>query len=213
MRRSIIATLFLLIVSGILHIEAQEIKELPEPKKRGGMRLMKALNQRQSSREFVDKQMSDQMLSNLLWAAFGINRPESGKRTAPSSHNVQDIQIYLTTSEGAFLYLPEKNALKEIVSEDVRSKTGKQDFVANASVNLVYVSDFSEYSEGSKQQHMVTAGTHCGFIGQNVYLFCASEDLNVVFRGWIDKKLIKKTLNLKEDQHVMYSQSVGFPKP
>jgi SagB-type dehydrogenase family enzyme len=213
MRRSIVTTLFLLIISGFLHIEAQEIRKLPEPKKRGGMRLMKALNQRQSSREFVDKQMSDQMLSNLLWAAFGINRPESGKRTAPSSHNVQDIQIYIATSEGAFLYLPEKNALKEITGEDVRHRMGKQDFVAKASVNLVYVSDFSAYSEGSKQQHMVTAGTHSGFIGQNVYLFCASEDLNVVFRGWIDKKLIKKTLNLKEHQHVMYSQSVGFPKP
>ncbi len=213
MRKPIIVTLLFFIISGFLHLEAQEIRKLPEPKKSGGMRLMKALNQRHSSREFANKEISDQMFSNLLWAAFGINRSESGKRTAPSSHNVQDIQIYAATRDGAFLYIPEKNALKEITNKDLRAKMGKQDFVKNASVNLVYVSDFSKYSEGSKQQHMVTAGTHCGFIGQNVYLFCASEGLNVVFRGWIDKELIKQTLNLKEDQHVMYSQSVGFPKP
>jgi len=212
MKRLTIISVFMLLVFGLIHAQAQEIKQLPEPHKRGGKRLMKALNQRQSSRTFADKEMNDQMLSNLLWAAFGINRPESGKRTAPSAHNVQDIQIYAATQNGSFLYLPEKNALKQITDKDVRANMGKQDFVKNASVNLIYVSDFSKYSEGSKQQHMVTAGTHCGFIGQNVYLFCASEGLNVVIRGWIDKELIANTLNLKGDQQVMYSQSVGFPK-
>ncbi|MCF8335724.1 MAG: SagB/ThcOx family dehydrogenase [Bacteroidales bacterium] len=212
MKRSIFVAVLFLMVCGLPQIQAQEIKQLPEPQKEGGKSLMKALNQRHSSRTFADKEMSDQMLSDLLWAAFGINRPESGKRTAPSAHNIQDIQIYITTRNGAYLYLPEKNALKQITDKDVRANMGMQDFVKNVSVNLVYVSDFSKYSDGSEQQHMITAGTHCGFIGQNVYLFCASEGLNCVFRGSINKELISKTLNLEENQHVMYSQSVGFPK-
>ena len=212
MKRFTLVSVFLLLVFGLIQVQGQEIKNLPEPQKRGGKRLMKAFNQRQSSRTFADKEMSDQMLSNLLWAAFGINRPESGKRTAPSAHNIQDIQIYAATENGAFLYLPEKNALKQITDEDVRANMGMQDFVEDASVNLVYVSDFSKYSNGNVQQHMVTASSHCGFIGQNVYLFAASENLNCVFRGSVDKDLVAKTLNLEEDQHVMYSQSIGFSK-
>ncbi|MFP4619793.1 MAG: SagB/ThcOx family dehydrogenase [Bacteroidales bacterium] len=206
-----ISTLFLLTL-GLTQIQAQEINQLPDPQKTGGKRLMKALDQRQSSRTFANKKMSDQMLSSLLWAAFGINRPESGKRTAPSAHNVQDIQIYVATQEGAFLYLPEKHALKRITGKDVRDVTGLQDFVEEASVNLVYVSDFSKYSDGSDQQHKEAASAHCGFIGQNVYLFAASEGLNCVFRGSVDKELITKTLNLNENQHVVYSQSIGFSK-
>ncbi|MGM0530376.1 MAG: SagB/ThcOx family dehydrogenase [Bacteroidota bacterium] len=212
MKRSIFVTAFILMTFGLLQTQAQDVRQLPEPRKSEGKPLMEALDQRESSRTFADKEMSDQMLSNLLWAAFGINRPESGKRTAPSAHNVQDIEIFVTTSDGAFLYLPEEHALKRITGEDVRANMGSQDFVENVSVNLVYVSDFSKYSEGSEQQHMNTAGTHCGFIGQNVYLFCASEGLNCVFRGAIDKELIAKTLDLDENLHVIYSQSVGFPK-
>jgi len=212
MKRLTLISVFMLLVFGLNHVQAQEIKQLPEPQKRGGKRLMKALNQRQSSRTFADKEMDDQMLSNLLWAAFGINRPESGNRTAPSAHNVQDIEIFVTTADGAYLYLPEQHALKRITEKDVRADMGSQDFVENASVNLVYVSDFSKYSDGSEQQHMVTASAHSGFIGQNVYLFCASEGLNSVFRGAINKDLIAETLNLEENLHIIYSQSVGFPK-
>lgn len=193
-------------------LQAQQNKKLPEPQKAGGAPLMKVLSERHSSREFADKALSDQMMSNLLWAAFGINRPESSKRTAPSSHNVQDIQVYAVTAEGAWRYLPEKNTLHQVNGQDVRAAMGKQEFVKDASVNLVYVSDFSKYSGDDQQLKQQAAATHCGFIGQNVYLFCASEGLNTVFRGWIDKAQIAEALNLSEDQHVMYSQSVGFPK-
>ena len=193
-------------------LEAQNIRELPEPKKIGGKHLMTTLNERQSSRTFANREMNDQMMSNLLWAAFGVNRPELGKRTAPSSRNVQDIQIYAVTKEGAFLYLPEKNALQQVNNQDVRQAMGKQDFTGKAAVNLVYVSDFSRYSGGSDPVKQATASAHCGFIGQNVYLFCASEGLHTVFRGLIDKNKIAAALNLRGNQHVIYSQTVGFPK-
>jgi SagB-type dehydrogenase family enzyme len=208
-------TKFILLLAFLLAgitMKAQDIRQLPEPVKEGGKPLMIALSERQSSRSFANRDMSDQMMSNLLWAAFGINRPEMGKRTAPSSHNVQDIQVYAVTREGAYLYLPEKNALQQVNNQDVRQAMGKQDFTGKATVNLVYVSDFSRYSGGSDQVKQATASAHCGFIGQNVYLFCASEGLHTVFRAWIDKDKIASALNLSKNQHVIYSQTVGFPK-
>lgn len=212
MKKGMILSLFAIWFLSGSALQAQQIKMLPEPQKAGGAPVMEALSERHSSREFADKALSDQMMSNMLWAAFGINRPESGKRTAPSSHNVQDIQVYAVTAEGAWRYLPEKNTLRQVNAKDVRAAMGKQEFVEDAGVNLVYVSDFSKYSGDDQQLKQQSAATHCGFIGQNVYLFCASEGLNTVFRGWIDKAKIAEALNLSENQHVMYSQSVGFPK-
>jgi len=203
--------LLALMLSGIT-LQAQKIKELPEPVRQGGKPLMTALDERQSSRSFANRDMNDQMLSNLLWAAFGINRSESGKRTAPTSRNVQDIQVYAVTREGAYLYLPGKNALEQVNDKDVRQAMGKQDFTGKAALNLVYVSDFSKFSGGNDQAKQVTAAAHSGFIGQNVYLFCASEGLHAVFRALIDKDKIAAALNLNDNQHVIYSQTVGFPK-
>jgi SagB-type dehydrogenase family enzyme len=204
--------LIVFLFSGGFQIFAQDLVNLPKPEKEGGKALMEALNERQSSRAYADKELSKQQLSNLLWSAFGINRPESGKRTAPTSRDVRDIEVYAVMKSGAFLYLPEQNALKKIVDKDIRNVTGKQGFVKNAALNLVYVSDFSKYDSDNEQALKMTAGTHCGFIGQNVYLYCASEGLNSVFRAWIDNDLIHKKLNLPEHKHVIYSQSVGFPK-
>jgi len=201
--------LFLIFLSAST-LQAQQIKQLPEPQKEGGTPLMETLSKRHSSRDYAGKTLSNQMMSNLLWAAFGINRPESGKRTAPSSHNVQDIQVYVTTAEGVYLYLPQEHALRLVSEKDVRSATGKQDFTSQAAVNLVYVSDFSRYDGGDKAAKRNTASAHCGFIGQNVYLYCASQGLNTVFRAWIDKEKIARALNLSGNQHVMYCQSVGF---
>ena len=190
----------------------QNVVELPAPEKEGGKPLMEALNERHSAREFTNKKMPEQTLSNLLWAAYGINREEAGKHTAPTSRNVQDMQIYVTTQDGAFLYQPEKNALKKVVDEDIRAAMGKQEFTANAAVNLIYVSDFSKYEGGDETSKQITASAHCGFIGQNVYLFCASEGLNTVFRAWIDKDLIHDKLELVENQYVIYTQTVGYPE-
>lgn len=190
---------------------AQDIK-LTEPDKTGGKRLMQALNERSSSRDFIDKDLTEQQLSDLLWAAYGINRPEDGKHTTPTSRNKQDIEIYVTLKKGVFLYIPEQHFLKFVSNEDLREVAGKQDFVADAAVNLIYVSDFNKLGNGDENTKWMTAATHTGFIGQNVYLYCASEGLISVFRAMIDKEEIAKALSLGEDKHVIYSQTVGYSK-
>jgi len=201
--------LFLLIFPAIY---AQEIIKLPAPNKTGGKPLMQTLNERQSNRDFIDKELSEQQLSELLWAAYGINRPESGKHTSPTSRNIQDMEIYVTTKIGAFLYLPAEHALQKVTDNDIREVTGKQDFVKTAAVNLVYVSDFTKAGNGTDEAKTITAATHCGFIGQNVYLYCASEGLISVFRAYIDHEVIAKALNLGKDKHVIYCQTVGYSK-
>ncbi len=205
-------TLTFIIVFTINNVFAQNLIKLPEPDKTGGKPLMQALNERSSSRDFIEKELTDQQLSNLLWAAFGINRKEINKRTAPSSHNNQDIEIYLTTKNGIFLYKPEEHALEKLSDVDMRSVAGKQNFVKEAAVNLIYVSDFKKLGKASIEVKRMTAATHCGFIGQNVYLYCASEGLISVFRAWINKEKIAKELNLPENYEVIYSQSVGYSK-
>ncbi len=209
MRRLFIITILIFISTAIFAQE--EILNLPEPKKEGGKPLMEALNERSSARNFRNQEMPMQKLSDMLWAAFGINRSESGKRTAPTSRDVRDINIYVTTKDGAFQYMPEEHALKVITKKDVREHMGEQDFVADAAVNIVYVSDFSKYPDDDDDKKLMTASAHCGFIGQNVYLFAASDGLISVFRAMIDKDLIHGKLNLTEDEHVVYSQSVGYP--
>lgn len=191
---------------------AQNVIELPSPDKTGGKPLMQALNKRQSNRDFIDKDLTEQQLSDLLWAAYGINRPEDQKHTTPTSRNKQDIEIYITTKNGVFLYMPETHSLKQINDQDLRKVAGKQAFVKKAAVNLIYVSDFDKLGNGDDQTKMVTAATHCGFIGQNVYLYCASEGLITVFRAWIDKEEIREALQLQENKKVIYSQTVGYSK-
>lgn len=207
-RTFLIATL---VVSASI-VTAQESIKLPAPTKTGGKPLMQALNERHSSRDFIDKDLTEQQLSDLLWAAYGINRPEEGKHTTPTSRNKQDIQIYFTTKNGVFLYIPENHSLEQLSDKDLRKVTGKQAFVKTAAVNLIYVSDFEKLGNKDDNVNTMTAATHCGFIGQNVYLYCASEGLITVFRAWIDKDEIREALNLKENQHVIYSQTVGYSK-
>ena len=190
--------------------ETRQIK-LPGPQMSGGMPLMQALKERKSSREFSPKELPVQMLSNMLWAAFGINRPETGKRTAPSSTNLQDIDIYVAAANGLYLYDAKAHVLKLIVSDDIRSLTGTQDFVKEASVNLVYVSDFSRLGDRSDEWKYRTARLDTGFISQNVYLFCASERLATVVRGSIDRQTLSKAMKLRSDQKITLAQSVGYP--
>jgi len=191
---------------------AQESVKLPEPDRTGGKPLMQALNERSSSRDFIDKDLTEQQISNLLWAAYGINREEDGKHTTPTSRNKQDIEIYMTLKKGVFLYIPEEHSLKQLSNEDLRKVTGKQPFVKDAALNLIYVSDFDKLGNSDDNTKLMTAATHCGFIGQNVYLYCASEGLISVFRAWIDKNEIREALQLKDNRKVIYCQTVGYSK-
>ncbi|UCF06050.1 MAG: SagB/ThcOx family dehydrogenase, partial [bacterium] len=182
------------------------------PRTDGGRPLMQVLAERHSSREYSTEKLPAQVLSDLLWAAFGINRPESGKRTAPSAVNWQEIDIYVATAEGLYLYDAKKHALNRVLAEDIRAATGRQDFTAEAPVNLVYVADFSRMGKASDEQKAFYSAADAGFIGQNVYLYCASEGLATVVRGAVDKEALAKTMKLGPEQRVILAQTVGYPK-
>jgi len=183
---------------------------LPSPEMKGGMPLFEALKNRKSIREFSDRKLSREMLSNLLWCAYGINRPETKKRTAPSAMNLQMIEIYVCLEEGTFLYDPEAHALEPILSEDIRESTGFQPFVKIAPVNLVYVADLSKMRQMGEDQWMYV-GAEAGAISQNVYLFCASEGLATVVRGAIPRDALSQKLKLKETQRIVLAQTIGYP--
>ncbi len=183
---------------------------LPGPRMEGGKPLMQALKDRMTIRSFSDEKLSLQTLSNLLWAAFGINRPD-GRRTAPSAKNWQEIDIYVATSDGLFLWDAQKNVLSPISTKDLRALTGTQTYVKDAAIDLVYVADYSKVSGGGTDQNLLV-GADTGFISQNVYLFCASEGLATVVRASIDRDALAKELKLKPEQKIIFAQSVGYPK-
>ena len=191
--------------------QAFKAVQLPAPQTDGGRPLMQVLKERKSTREFGPGSLSPQTLSNLLWAAFGINRPD-GRRTAPSAMNWQEVSIYVATAEGMYIYDAKANALNPVVAGDFRGTTGTQAFVKDAAVNLVYVSDLSKTGGADSSDAEMYTAADVGFIAQNVYLYCASEGLATVVRGSIDKAALAKTLNLQKGQKIILAQSVGFPK-
>jgi len=192
----------------------QEFKPLilPAPQTDGGKPLMQALKDRHSTREFGSERLPPQVLANLLWAAFGINRPDTGKRTAPSAMNWQEIDVYVATAEGLYVYNAKGNKLDPILAEDVRGATGVQPFVKDAPVNLVYVADFAKTGKSSAEDRNFYTGADVGVIAQNVYLFCASEGLAVVVRGSVDRVALAKLMKLRPSQKILLAQTVGYPK-
>ncbi len=183
---------------------------LPAPQMSGGRPLMQALSQRRSARQFKPDAIPMQTLSNLLWAAFGINRPDGG-RTAPSPHNKQEIDVYAVMASGAYRYDAKANRLALVAKDDLRRLAGTQDYVATAPLNLVYVADMAKLG-GASEENVMFAGADTGFIGQNVYLYCASEGLATVIRASIDRAALAKALGLRPDQRITLSQTVGYPK-
>jgi len=196
----------------MVYAKDSEIMKLPPPQTTGGMPLMQALQARHSTREFAGKPLTPQDLSNLLWAAAGVNRPDSGKRTAPSARDWREIDIYVTTADGAYVYEAKAHALRQVLARDVRALTGMQDFVASAPLNLVYVADQSRMQDANAEDMNRYAAADTGFIAQNVYLFCASAGLNTVVRGLVDREALAKALGLTPHQQVILAQTVGYPK-
>ena len=148
----------------------------------------------------------------MLWAAWGVNRADSGKRTAPSASNMQEIDIYVATADGLYLYNAQEQKLNPVFSEDIRAETGKQGFVKDAAVNLIFVADCSKMGNRSKEDMRFISGADTGYISQNVYLYCASEGLVTVVRGLVDKPALAKVMKLRPNQMVVLAQSVGYPK-
>jgi nitroreductase len=184
---------------------------LPPPRSEGGKPLTAALQLRRSTRAYSNRTLSLQTLSDLLWAAFGVNRP-SGDRTAPYWKHVMVMDIYLAAADGVWLYEPKSHALLPHLAKDIRAQTGLQDFVATAPLNLVYVAHGERMIDVSPQDRRLYASVDTGFIGQNVYLFCASEGLATVFRGAVDAAALGQTLGLADQQFVTFAQTVGYPR-
>lgn len=184
---------------------------LPPPDTLGGKPLMQCLKERKTSRSFDSKPLPLPVLSDLLWAAFGVNRPD-GRRTAPSAMNMQEISVYVAMRDGLYLYDAASQSLKQIMTEDIRGKTGTQSFVKDAPLDIVYVADFSKAGRASSDDQILYSAADCGFIAQNVYLYCASEGLACVIRASIDKSTLSKAMNLEPTQKILLSQTVGYPK-
>lgn len=184
---------------------------LPKPKTEGGMPLMEALKKRRSSRRFAARKLPEKVLSDLLWAAFGVNRPD-GRRTAPSAVNWQEIDIYVAMADGLWLFDAKAHDLKPVLKKDIRALTGTQGFVKDAPVNLIYVADFARMSGARRERDKVFySAADTGFISQNVYLFCAGEGLATVVRGLVDRAALAKAMGLRKDQRIILAQSVGYP--
>jgi nitroreductase len=184
---------------------------LPPARSEGGKPLTAALRLRRSTRAYSTQALSAQTLSDLLWAAFGVNRP-SGDRTAPYWKHVMVMDIYAATADGVWLYEPKTHALLPHLSQDIRAQTGTQDFVADAPLNLIYVAHGERMTDVSPEDRRLYASVDTGFIGQNVYLYCASEGLATVFRGSVDGAALARTLGLADQQFVTFAQTVGYPK-
>lgn len=195
--------IFLLFSLLTLSLFAQDI-QLPTPNKKGGKPLMQALSERKSAREFQEKELPDEVLSNLLWAANGFNRED--KRTAPTANNKQELELYLVMKSGIYFYNAREHRLALVKKGDYRKSAGTQTYVANAPVNILFVSDSGKASGKNY------AYTDCGFVSQNIYLFCASEGLATVVRGSYDKKVLEELLQLPANQEVLLTQTVGYPK-
>jgi nitroreductase len=192
-------------------ISAQTIK-LPPPQKNGGKPLMEALNDRQTGRIYKPDALSIETISNLLWAANGINRPD-GKRTAPSASNKQELDIYVVTAERIYFYNPQEHSLEPRIEGDLRAQTGTQAFVGTAPLNLVYVTNYSKMGAGLNQfEKNRLSWCNTAFIAQNVYLFCASEGLACVVRGLVPREELGKAMKLTTDQEVTLAQTVGWPQ-
>ena len=193
----------ILICIGYCSMNAQEIK-LPAPDRSGGQPLMKSLNERKSTRSFSEKDLSDQQLSNLLWAANGFNRED--KRTAPTAMDRQELELYVISKKGVYFYNAKEHKLTLVKGGDHRKSAGLQDYVYDAPLNIMIVGDMEK---AASQQYSYT---NCGYISQNIYLYCASEGLATVARGSFDKDELHGLLQLSKSQEVLLAQTVGFPK-
>ena len=211
-----------LVVSGALLAQDLNPIALPAPQTHGGKPLMQALALRMTSRDFAATELRAQTLSNLLWAAWGINRPKEGLHTAPSAVDWGEIDVYVVMKTGTYIYDAVGNKLKPVVSGDYRELTGMQPFVKDAPVNLVYVADDSRavvpqdwpqaMKDATEEVKDGLKWADTAVIAENVYLFAASEGLATGIRALVDKPPLAKALKLSESQSIIMAQCVGFPK-
>ena len=191
--------------------DLQDIK-LNEPNKSRGSAFMKALSDRQSVREFDEKDLSLQDLSDLVWAANGVNRT-NGNRTAPSAMNRQEIDVYIVNKEGTYLYDAASHTLKGLTAGDFRKAVASaQEFAATAPVCIVLVANLEKLGDPTLESTRLTASIDGGIVNQNINIFCAAVGLSTVPRGTMDKEALKIALKLSDTQMFILNNPVGYPK-
>ena len=185
--------------------------QLPAPDQSGGKPMMAVLKERRSIREFSTRPLPPQALSDLLWAGFGINRPENDHRTAPSTMNMQEIELYVALMDGLYLYDAKPHQLRPVLGGDLRAKTGGQVALQEAPAVLILVADFSRMTKAKPADRDFYAAIDAGFISQNVYLYCASAGLATVVHE-LDRPPLAQAMRLRPEQRIIIAQSIGFPK-
>lgn len=208
MKRLIFLCLFIL--TALICIQAQELApmKLNDPDKTRGLPVMQALSVRASVREWSDQKLSLQDLSDLLWAANGVNRPDERKRTAPSAQNAQDCDIYVFLQEGIYLYDAFQRMLNPIRAGDHRELIGR----TTAPVILVLVSDISRFRAGEDSLRLTWAAMDAGIVSQNISVFCAATELKTRPRAGFNKEKLREILALKDSQYLMLNHPVGYAK-
>lgn len=209
--KKLISTLaFMLItLTCVMGQEAPKVIKLNTPTFNEGMKLMEALKNRQSSKGFTEKEISLQDISNLMWAALGINRPD-GKRTAPTGSNRQEIELYAFFKHGAYHYNYKDHTLELVAEGDHRAITGRAD-AQKAYLNLLFIADTDKTGPGHKPGDANTVSyVNVGYVSQNVYLYCASAGIGSRARGGWNQQKVVETLKLKDSMIVVLGQTVGY---
>jgi nitroreductase len=190
----------------------EELKpiSLPKPELSGGKTLMEAVQLRRTTREFGPEKLSAKELSGALWAGFGINRPEEGRRTAPSAMNSQEVDLYVALAEGLYVYEPKAHQLNPVLAGDFRGTTG-QTFATNAAAVVIFVADFSRLAKSKPETRLFYSGIDTGAISQNIYLFCAANDLATVVYD-LNREPLARAMELKPAQQIILAQAMGHPK-
>ncbi len=200
-----------MLLAGIVQAQNLEVIKLVAPVKSGGAPVMKVFNDRKSERTFAPEKLKPQDLSNLLWAANGINRTD-GKRTAPSAKNVQDVDVYVVMQEGAYLYDAKAHALNPVAAGDHRGAIAvSQDYVKSAPLVIVLVSDLTRLGNAANEQTKLMGAVDVGIVCQNINMACAGLGLSTVPRAWMNHEKLKEVLKLKETQLLLMNNPVGYP--
>ncbi|HET6607544.1 MAG TPA: nitroreductase family protein [Rhodopila sp.] len=192
----------------------RDVFTLNRPRVNFGVPIGQALMARRSVRGIAgDREVSSQILSELLWSANGVNRAATGDRTAPSWYHVNELEVFVLMSDGVWLYKPESHSLKLYFGGDIRSLAELQDVAPDAPLHLIYVGNRAMLRGMSPVEQMRAVSTHAGFAGQSVSLYCASEGLASVFRVFFDTEALASAMRLSDDQFIAFGQAVGYPEP
>ena len=188
---------------------AEKTIKLPPPDKAGGKPLMQCLTERKSERKFDSKPLPPQILSDLLYAADGISRPD-GRKTVPTARNLQSREVYAAMADGLYLYHPKTHSLDLVKAGDIREKCGMQAIHKTAPIVLIYVGDVSKIGKNAAEK-VFYAANHAGYASQNVYLYCTSAGLATVVCGLVNKPELEKVMELPGTKRVQLTQPVAYP--